>query len=179
MAAFFCRPCLRMKLTLKAAAVAALIIAVNFAGSVTAGPFEDAAVAASKGDWPTALRLTRPLADQGEASAQYSLGLMYEKGLGVPQDYAAAATWYRKAAEQGDGLAQYYLGEKYEAGLGVPQNYVLAHMWFNLAAAQGEYFKWAATERDYLAEHDMTRDQVAEAQKLAREWKPPLLSHHP
>ena len=65
--------------------------------------------------------------------------------------------------------AQAGLGFMYEAGRGVPQNYVLAHMWFDLAAARG--FRRAAELRDLSVDH-MTPEQVAEAQKLAREWKP-------
>jgi uncharacterized protein len=223
-------------------AVAVLMLAVSFAGSVAAGPFEDAEAAHKKGDYATALRLVRPLAEkgdaraqarlgfmysdgqgvpkddaaalswyrkaaeQGDAIAQITLGAMYFLGLGVPQDYAATASWYRKAAEQGDAKAQLYLGGMYingqgvprddaaavswyrkaaERGLakaqfnlgvmyaigdGVPQDYVTAHMWFNLAAAGGD--KDAAKGR-YMAAAQMTPAQTAEAQKLAREWKPP------
>jgi TPR repeat protein len=81
-----------MNRTAKAAA-AALVLALSFAGSVAAGPAEDvaAAVAAHKrGDYATALRLIRPLADQGDADAQNILGLMYAQGRGVPQDYVVA-----------------------------------------------------------------------------------------
>jgi len=60
--------------------------------------FEDGVAATLKGDYATAMRLWRPLADQGVASAQYNLGVMYANGQGVPQDYAAAVSWYRKAA---------------------------------------------------------------------------------
>ena len=62
-----------------------------------AGPFEDGADAYRAGDYATALRLWRPLADAGNANAQFRLGYMYHDGQGVPQDYAAAAAWYRPA----------------------------------------------------------------------------------
>jgi uncharacterized protein len=116
------------------AAVAALMLAVGFAGSVAAGPFE-AAVAAyekgvaayEKGVYATALRLLRPLAEQGEASAQYNLGVMFDNGQGVPQDYATAVSWYRKAAEQGHAAAQNNLGLIFaNGGQGVPQDYATA-----------------------------------------------------
>jgi TPR repeat protein len=116
------------------AAVAALMLAVSFAGSVAAGPVEDAAAAVAahkRGDYATALRLIRPLADQGDADARNILGLMYYSGQGVPQDY------------------------------------VIAHMWLSLAAAGGNF----TAERDFIAAK-MTPAQIAEAQKLAREWKP-------
>jgi TPR repeat protein len=115
------------------------------------------------------LRLMRPLAEQGSALAQAKLGVMYDEGKGVPQDYAAAASWYRKAAEQGDANAQVILGGKYALGEGVPEDYVIAHMWYNLAAAEGH--KNAVKARDLVAAV-MTPQQIAEAQKLAREWKP-------
>ncbi len=122
-----------------------------------------------RGDYATALRIMRELADQGDADAQFSVGIMYALGLGVKQDYAAAVRWYRKAAEQGHSSAQNNLGIKYHKGQGVTQDYVQAHMWYNLAAAQGR--KFARGDRDNLAEL-MTPSQIAEAQKLAREWKP-------
>jgi uncharacterized protein len=170
------------------AAVAALMLAFGFAGSVAAGPFE-AAVAAyekgaaayekgvaayEKGVYATALRLLRSLAEQGVASAQYNLGLIFDNGQGVPQDYATAASWYRKAAQQGDADAQVNLGILYGMGQGVPQNYAAAHMWFNLAAARGN--KDAVKGRDMVAAK-MTPAQLAEAQKLAREWKPTPALH--
>jgi uncharacterized protein len=95
------------------AAVAFLMLAVGLAGSASAGPSEDAGAAYNKGDYATALRLVRPLAERGHATAQNNLGFMYDKGQGVPQDYAAAMGWYRKAAEQGDANAQYNLGSLY------------------------------------------------------------------
>ena len=96
-------------------------------------------------------------------------------GLGVPHDYAEAARLYRKAAEQGNALAQSELGVVYFNGRGVPQDYVLAYMWLNLAAAQGsqdvpEGYD-ASSRRGHVAKF-MTREQIAEAQRLAREWRP-------
>ncbi len=80
----------------------------------------NAGVAAYKrGDYAAALRQWRPLAEQGHAKAQYSLGNMYRDGLGVTQDYAEAVKWYRKAAEQGDAGAQCSLGVLFENGPGV------------------------------------------------------------
>jgi TPR repeat protein len=116
-----------------------------------------------------AVKWYRKAADQGHAGAQNNLGGMYEQGRGVTQDYAEALKWYRKAAEQGDAVAQTNLGHMYDDGRGVMRDYVLAHMWFNLAAAQG--FKDAFSARDKLAAK-MTPAQIAEAQRLAREWKP-------
>ena len=93
---------------------------------------------------------------------------MYEAGWGV-QDYAEAARWYRKAADQGYAAGQWRLGLLYQQGYGVQQDYLQAHMWLNLAAAQGN--EDAAKARDELAAK-MAPDQIAQAQWLAREWKP-------
>ena len=136
------------------------------ASSAWAGPFEDAAAANARGDYAAVLRIIRPLAAKGEAWAQFNLGLMYGKGSGVVQDYAEAVKWYRLAAAQGHASAQYNLGGMYGDGQGVPMDYVRAHMWFNLAAVKGDAD--AVKNRD-IAAKNMTPQQMAEAQKLARE----------
>ena len=92
------------------------------AWTAVAGPLEDGLAAALAGDYPTAMRLWRPLADQGNAIAQRNLGNMYANGRGVPQDYAEAMKWYRKAADQGNAPAQLNLGIMYDLGQGVPQD---------------------------------------------------------
>jgi len=133
------------------------------------GDFQAGMDAYNRKDYATALREWRPLAEQGDAHAQYNLGLMYDRGYGVPQDYVQARQWYEKAAAQGNVKAQYSLGVRYARSHGVPQDYVQAHKWFNLAAANGE--KRGAMFRDVLAKQ-MTRAQIDEAQRLAREWQP-------
>jgi hypothetical protein len=101
---------------------------------------------------------------------------MYREGQGVPQDYAEAAKWLRLAADQGLADAQYFLGFAYATGEGVPQDYVQAHMWFNLGASrfpssEAERRNKAVKNRDSVVSK-MTPAQLAEAQRLAREWKP-------
>ena len=105
--------------------------------------------------------------------AQYNLGAMYSKGEGIPQDYAEALKWYRLAAAQGHAKAQYNLGAMYGKGRGIPQDYIQALKWLTLAVAtfttepeQGR----AVQARDIVAAN-MTPAQIAEAQKLAREWQ--------
>ena len=90
-------------------------------------------VSEDDGDYETALREFRPLAEQGHAEAQLNLGIMYSLGLGVPKDHVQAYVWYTLAAGQGDDLAEKF--------------------------------------KDHL-EKSMTLDQLAEAQRLAREWRP-------
>lgn len=133
------------------------------------GPLEEGLAAISRGNYEAALRLLRLPAEQGDAKAQFFLGFMYDVGKGAPQDSAAAASWYRLAAEQGETIAQFTLGLSYAKGQGVPQDFVLAHMWLNLAAAQGN--AEAVKHRDNAAGF-MTPNQLAEASRLAQEWKP-------
>src|SRR6476659_170103 len=112
--------------------IAVLLLMLSFAASGAAGPSEDADAAMKRHDYKTALRLIRPLAEQGDANAQYNLGVFYDNGLGVPQDR------------------------------------IRAYMWLSLAAMQGR--ERAAAFRDLIARL-MTPGQIAEAQKLASEWK--------
>ncbi len=73
----------------------------------------------------------------GDSEAQYNLGVMYQNGQGVTQDYAETLKWYRKAAEQGLATAQYSLGEMYKKGLGVKKDRREARKWFEKARKQG------------------------------------------
>ena len=95
-------------------------------------------------------------------------------GFSVPQEFAEALKWYRKAADQGWARAQSLLGSMYIEGKGVPQDYVLAHKWLNLANAKNRSMTdrmrdMTAQLRDIVAS-EMTPEQIAEAQRLAREW---------
>jgi TPR repeat protein len=120
-------------------------------------------------DAQEAIRWYTKAAEAGVAGARVNLGNMYYKGEGVPQDYRQAREWYEKAAAQSNAVAQAKIGIMYESGEGVPQDYVRAHLWYNLAAANGA--ENAVVLRDGIAKR-MTPSQLAEAQRLAREWKP-------
>jgi uncharacterized protein len=127
-------------------------------------------------DYAEAMKWSRKAADQGHAQAQHNLGFMYALGQGVPRDNVEAAKWYRKAADQGYIDAQYNLGLMYANGQGVPQDYVQAYLWLNLTAdsipvTETENHNKVVSDRDELA-RKMTPAQIAEAQRLAREWKP-------
>lgn len=183
----------------------AMALHVSMVVSVRAGSWEDGQAAYKRGDYATTLRLLRPLAEEGHASAQCALGMMsldgkgvpqdsetavrwfrkafgngdarcgvklgliYHHGMGVPQDIEAAFTAYRLAAEKGDALAQRLLGRMYSRGHSVPRDMVEAHKWFNLAAVQGD--EEARFLRDSIVQA-MTLDQIAQAERLAGEWKP-------
>jgi len=121
------------------------------------------------GDAAEDLADLRAAAEQGFADAQYNLGAMYFTGKGVAEDFGEAVKWYRLATEQGFAGAQNDLGVMYDNGKGVPEDFVLAHMWSNLAAAQGDA---NATKNRGMVAKRMTGAQIAEAQRLAREWTP-------
>jgi TPR repeat protein len=183
-----------------------LVLSILFLTAPVWADFKAGMDAHHHGDYATAMREWQPLAEQGQAAAQYELGLLYANGKGVTKDDATARKWYEKAAiqghveaqvnlgvllmyarggqqdykmavyylrlaaNQGNDLAQRRLGQMYERGEGVQQDYVRAYMWYSLGSANGGV--GAGTRlRDSLAKK-MDPDQIAEAQKLAREWKP-------
>ncbi len=107
-------------------------------GAARADEYGDGDAAARRGDYATALKLLSPLAQKGLAQAQFNLGYMYDRGLGVARDYKEALRWYRLAADQGLAEAQFKLGIMYVQGLGVAQHYEEAAKWVRLAAEQGD-----------------------------------------
>jgi uncharacterized protein len=120
------------------------------------------------------MRLWRPLADSGDALAQFYLGETYRRGQGVPKDYAQAVIWYRKAADQGQVTAAFVLGAMYEQGQGVPQDYIQAYTWYNITVSRARIDSSrirAAKARDLIAAK-MTPAQIAEAQRRTRVWIP-------
>ena len=125
-------------------------------------------------DHAEAAKWFRLAAGQGNADSQTSLGIMYYDGLGVPRNHGEAAKWFRRAADQGHALAQNNLSVMSALGDGVAQDLLKVHMWFSLAASRfppGEDRDKALRARDMTAAQ-MTPGQIAEAEKLAREWKP-------
>ena len=125
--------------------------------------------AKNRGDFAKALREWRPLAEKGDARAQFYLGMLYENGDGVPEDFGKAREWYEKSAAQGDADAQFYLGLMSAFGRGAPLDLVQAHMWYSLAAGNGH--ARATLHRNDLAK-EMKPTQIAEARKRAQGWKP-------
>jgi uncharacterized protein len=101
-----------------------------------AADYQKGLEAAQRGDFATALREWHPLAEQGNADAQYNLGVMYRKGEGVTQNDKEAVKWYRLAAEQGNVRAQFNLGLMHHNGDGVVQDYKEAVKLYRLAAEQ-------------------------------------------
>jgi TPR repeat protein len=144
-----------------------LTVFVLFLTTLAHADFQAGQEAYKRGDYETASKEWLPIAKAGNREAQFQLGGLYADGQGVPQNDAQAAKWFRKAAEQKMPRAQYNLGVMYANGRGVLQDDVQAHMWLNLSAAQG----WNdAVEARGLITEKMTPKQLAEAQRLAREW---------
>jgi len=116
----------------------------------------------------------RERAAAGDPEAQFSLGKNYEAGRsGLKQDYAIAADWYQKSADQGNAYAQASLGILYHSGKGLPHDDVRSEMWLIISAdrVDKDDRDTIVEMRDSVARH-LTPRQLAEAQKLAREWKP-------
>ena len=125
-------------------------------------------------DYAAAMTWFLKAAGQGVAEAQFKLGIMHLLSQGVPQDYTEAARWFRRAADRGNADAQSNLGLMYLMGEGVPYDYVLSHLWYSLAASgypDAQKREIAAMNRDRV-EAVMTAEQVAEAERLARDWRP-------
>ena len=120
-------------------------------------------------DYEKAFYWSSKAAAQGHADAQTMLGILYGQGKGVEKDHKQAAVWFRRAAEQGHATAQYSLGIQYFMGEGVPRDCVQAYVWSSLAVLQS--VASARTVRD-ACEKRMTPEQIAEAQRLSREWEP-------
>ena len=115
-------------------AIVLLLVAVQSAGAVD---FWAGSTHYLRGDYAAALREWRPLAEAGDARAQYYLGIMYTNGEGVPEDDRQAAFWFQKSARQGNAQAQYHLGILYANGTGVPEDAPQAVSWFRKSAEQG------------------------------------------
>jgi TPR repeat protein len=124
----------------KSSALLFLLLSLLFVSApAAAAPLDDGQSAYARGDYPTALSLLRPLADQGNAQAQFRLGWMYWHGNGVKPDIAGALQWYRKAAEQGDTRAELSLAAIYWWGMGgVAKDYAETFKWYRRAADQGD-----------------------------------------
>lgn len=137
---------------------AAIVLLLSQTLSLTAAPLDDAVAAAHSGDYALAYRLLRPLAEDGDARAQFNLGYMIAHGWGVPQDDATAVGWYRKAADQGLPIAQHYLGMAYAYGDGVAVDDAEAVRWYRRAADQGfssaQFWLGIAFDRGIGTEHD-------------------------
>ena len=116
---------------------ASVLFCSTLTGHAIADPLADAQQAYASGNYIKAFKLYMPLARQGDAQAQLSVGVMYYIGQSVTQSHKEAAKWFTYAGRQGNALAQNIMGEMHDQGLGVPQDYSTAAKWYRLSAEQG------------------------------------------
>ncbi len=147
---------------------------VMLLGAQSQPGFQDGLLAYHRGDHAVAMEIWRPLAELGNASAQYMVGYVYAQGEGVVSNSRTAAKWYHRAADQGDPDAQLNLGLMYVNGAGVKKSYVTAYKWFALAYLTyppGEYRDNAFRNREIVATL-MSTEQIEKAERRIRRWKP-------
>jgi TPR repeat protein len=146
-----------------------LVLSLALAIHAPAADFAAALTAYQQGDYVTAAKEWRALADQGDSGAQFNLGLLYYDGKGVPQDFSEAANWFRRAAEQDYEKAEHNLGAMYGSGKGVKRDYVQAYKWLNICAAKGD--SGCTSQRDLIAKK-LKPGQITQAQRLSTEFTP-------
>lgn len=138
-------------------------LAIALSGLTVSGraaQLDDAVAAVHRGEYHVAFQLTSPLAEKGDARAQFNIGYMYANGWGVKRNLAEAIKWYRKAAEQGLEIAQHYLGLAYFNGDGVERDDAEAARWFKRAAEQGFSRSQYMLGRMYLSGKGVPQDVV-------------------
>ncbi len=150
----------------------ALCLVAGLAGTASAD-VKSGVKAFQRGDYATAMRELKPLAEQDNVDAQYYLGEMYLHGHGVGRNFVTAAGWYTKAAEAGHARAQASLGGLYAVGLGVYQDMGTAYFWMITAAIwdQGKIRKQALKSLGDVAKQLDNKEKKAVAGQAARQWR--------
>ncbi|MGH8120227.1 MAG: hypothetical protein ACRESK_06395 [Gammaproteobacteria bacterium] len=136
---------------------------------VARADFNDGVVAYIAGDYEAAYNTMISIAktDEGNALAQYYLGMMYLKGQGVEKNYEEAGKWFRKAAENRLPQAQYRLANQYSEGEGVPRDYEFAYIWYSVGAAHQHKLSQNAIDS---AKAKLSENELAEAEKMVAEF---------
>ena len=147
--------------------LAGLAILLLSAAQPAADDFRSGLSAYNRGDYVTAFRNWRALAEDGDAPAQAGRGFLCHNGLGVTQYEIEAASWFEKAARKGQAEAQLLLGTLYFFGEGVQQSYVMAFTWCEIAQSNGQ--SDAIECRDAALEH-MTSAEMKQSFRLVTEW---------
>jgi len=145
------------------------MLAAGLAAVPAWADFAAGLAAYQKGDYVTAAKEWLPLAQQGDPGDQFNIGLMYEQGQGLPQDYAEAFMWFKRAADQDYTKAQHNLGAMFATGEGVKRDYVQAYVWLNICAAKGD--AGCASQRDQIAKK-LKASKLTEAQRLSTAFTP-------
>ena len=159
--------------TLSILLLGALLTVTVLGSADAAATLRQGTAAMARQDYPAAVAILSPLAQNGDPAAQAYMGYLYAMGRGVPQDYSQAAIWYRRAAEQGHSGAQYELGLLYDKGQGVPVNVIQAEKWLILATAASP--KVAVDDRARMRDAvrtKMTLGELAQARMEALAWQP-------
>ena len=142
-----------------------------------AGPasatFDDGIRAYRIRDYPAALKEFQASAANGNSEAQFYLGQMYVRGLGVNQSDTEAQRWFRSSAELGNGKAQFNLGLMYYSGQGIRKDMELAYFWFLLSIKTDntEVHDLAVKNRDIIGK-SLSKQQQADAEALVNVWRP-------
>ena len=140
--------------------LSAVAIAIALGAPTLAGPLEDGIAAYREKEYNKAAELWQPLAEKGEAAAQYYLGTLFAEGKGVERNDATAFKWFERAANQGNADAQYNVGASYAEGTGVAKSYADAAKWFRRAADQGIVFAQVNLGLLYAAGNGVPEDNV-------------------
>jgi TPR repeat protein len=140
--------------------VSAFAVATVLGASSVAGPLEDGTAAYHEKRYAMAAELWQPLAEKGDAAAQFLLGTLYAEGNGVEQNDATAFMWFQRAANQGNAAAQYNVGASYAEGTGVEKSDVDAAKWFQRAANQGMAYAQLNLGLLYAAGNGVPQDSV-------------------
>ena len=138
----------------------AAAMAFSVAGPAVAGDFEAGLAAFEQGRFTAAFATMGPLAEQGNAQAQYMMGVLYSQGLAVAEDRAAAADWFRRAAKHDHVEAQVELAHRYRDGDGVPRDLAQMTRWYRRAAEQGHVGAQLYVADAYAYGHGVGRDYV-------------------
>ena len=138
----------------------ACVIAMFLDAPASAGPLEDGSAAYHDKDYAKAAALWEPLAEKGDATAQYYLGSLFAEGKGVAPNDATAFQWFQRAANQGNAAAQYDVGASYAAGTGIDKSDANAAKWFRRAADQGMVFAQLNLGLLYAAGNGVPQDNV-------------------
>ncbi len=160
-----------------------LSVAVTFlfTGQVAAEAYDNALSSLHRGAYESAQEQFMALAERGHAGAQFELGLMFHRGIGLPQNYEHALKWYRLAASGGDARARNNLGVMYRDGQGVKRSNNIAYMWFSLTASTDDGLGRDNLERlsNNMSSHDILHSQQLAADYIAEIEAPPVAEPQP
>src|SRR5512147_2745391 len=150
------------------------LLAMLLAPALSWGGQQEAVEAYRTGDYAAAMTQFKALAAEGDPVAMYYLGIIYDRGFGVPPNAEEAAKWFEKGAVRGDSLSAYHFGKMAEAGKGRSKDLVAAYLWLTVSANKAPNERDAAyTRRDIRKlERSMTPAQIAQAKELVASWKP-------